>query len=539
MKNLLHLISWVIWCNLLNAQTLTNSNLPIIIINTENGVPIVDDPRVIAHMGVIDNGFGNTNNINDPFTNYDGRIEIEIRGSTSQQYPKKGYGFETQDALGNNLQAALLGMPPENDWILNGPYPDKTMIRNVLTYDLARKMGHYASNTRYCELIVNNDYRGIYILMERIKRDNGRVNIESLHTPNLWDDTLTGGYIVKVDKLTGEVGYSWTSNYNNEVVFQFHDPEFDEMHVSQVNYMEGLINEFESVMNSAQFADPINGYPKYIDRQSFQDFFILQELGRTVDGYRSSSFMHKDKNSLNWNSKLVAGPMWDFNLSYGNADYCDADITTGWQYNFDEICNFTTSIPFWWEKLLSDPAYANSLKCRWQELREGPLKTSTINNYIDSISNHLADARIRNFQKWPIIGVYVNWNGFVGQTYQEDLDFFKNYIAQRSIWMDNNLPGVCDLSVENVKEEPQYHIAWPNPNHTDQINIGFTLFEQDEIHIQVIDLTGRIHLQKRLETLEKGKNSVQLSTLDLAKGTYIYQISNANSVLYTGKIIQQ
>ena len=159
--------------------------------------------------------------------------------------------------------------------------------------------------------------------------------------------------------------------------------------------------------------------------------------------------------------------------------------------------------------------------------------------YIDSISNHLADARIRNFQKWPIIGVYVNWNGFVGQTYQEDLDFFKNYIAQRSIWMDNNLPGVCDLSVENVKEEPQYHITWPNPNHTDQINIGFTLFEQDEIHIQVIDLTGRIHLQKRLETLEKGKNSVQLSTLDLAKGTYIYQISNANSVLYTGKIIQQ
>ena len=74
--------------------------------------------------------------------------------------------------------------------------------------------------------------------------------------------------------------------------------------------------------------------------------------------------------------------------------------------------------------------------------------------------------------------------------------------------MDNNLPGVCDLSVENVKEEPQYHIAWPNPNHTDQINIGFTLFEQDEIHIQVIDLTGRIHLQKRLETLEKGKNSM-------------------------------
>ena len=131
------------------SQTLTNSNLPIVIITTQNGVPIPDDPRVVAHMGVIDNGAGFTNNVNDPFTTYDGRIEIEIRGSTSQQYPKKSYGLETQDVLGNNLNVSFLGMPVENDWILNGPYPDKTMIRNVLTFDIAQKMGHYSSNTRY------------------------------------------------------------------------------------------------------------------------------------------------------------------------------------------------------------------------------------------------------------------------------------------------------------------------------------------------------------------------------------------------------
>lgn len=112
-----------------------------------------------------------------------------------------------------------------------------------------------------------------------------------------------------------------------------------------------------------------------------------------------------------------------FNLSYGNADYCEANLTTGWQYNFDDICDFTTAIPFWWEKLLQSSTYRNGLKCRWEELRQGAFHTDSVNYFIDSMANYLQDARIRNFQKWPIIGVYVNWNGFVGMTYQEDLNF--------------------------------------------------------------------------------------------------------------------
>ena len=203
--------------------------------------------------------------------------------------PKKGYGFETQDSLGNNNPVTLLGMPKEHDWILYGPYPDKTLIRNVLTFDLTRKMGHYGSATRYCELVIDGDYRGVYVMMERIKVDGDRVNIGKLHVPNLWDDTLTGGYIMKVDKLTGEVGYSWPSNYNSEVIFQFHDPEFDELSPLQASYMENYVNEFEAAIFGSQFASA-SGYHYYIDQRSFHDFFILQELGRTVDGYRSSSF---------------------------------------------------------------------------------------------------------------------------------------------------------------------------------------------------------------------------------------------------------
>ena len=518
--------------------TLTDSNLPIIIISTNGGVPIEDDPRVVAHMGIIDNGTGMTNNVNDPYNSYDGRIEIEIRGSTSQQYPKKGYGFETQDSLGINANVGLLGLPVENDWILYGPYPDKTLIRNVLTFDLAREMGHYASNTRYCELVINGNYRGLYVLMERIKIDNDRVDIKNVHVANQWGDSLTGGYIVKVDKLTGEVGYSWTSNYNNEVEFQFHDPEFDELNNLQASYMEDYINDFEAMLAGPQFGDPNVGYHQYIDIQSFHDFFILQELGRTVDGYRSSSFLHKDKDFFNWNSKLVAGPMWDFNLSYGNADYCDADLTTGWQYEFDNICNFSTSIPFWWERLLEDPSYVIGLRCRWESLRESTLSTANLHAYIDSVALEIQEARIRNFQRWPIIGVYVNWNGFVGQTYQEDLDYLKTYIAQRAAWLDANIPGACVAALPEVEAEVQYHRAWPNP-FTHEIAIGYSLFENSVVEVAIVDISGR-----KLKTIAVGEQSlgmhaITLDLSELSKGSYIYTITTNSDVLYKGQLIKE
>jgi hypothetical protein len=487
-------------------------------------------------MGVIDNGPGVRNYLVDPYNNYNGKIAIEIRGSTSQQYPKKSYGFETQDLLGVKLNVPLLGLPTENDWILYGPYPDKTLLRDVLTYDLSQKFGHYASNWRYCELMIDGQYLGVYILLERIKRDNNRVDIARLDTDDLAGDSLTGGYIVKVDKLTGEVGYSWTSNYNTEVVMQFHDPEFDELNPIQASYMENFIGEFEDAIWGPQFADPLVGYPKYIDTRSFYDFFILQELGRTVDGYRSSSFMHKDKTSGAWNGKLVAGPMWDFNLSYGNADYCDADLTSGWQYNFDEVCDFTSAIPFWWEKLLQSTTYKNGLKCRWEELRQGPLHTDSINYFIDSMANYLTEARIRNFQKWPIIGVYVNWNSFVGNTYQEDLNFLKTYIQQRSIWIDNNLGGICDLSlVENVSE-PEYHKIWPNPM-TDNGYIGFTLFESGSIVFELLDLSGRKIHTKDLGFKSSGEHAQSLELSNISEGNYIYVLKSSGQLIGTGKLI--
>lgn len=514
----------------------TDSNLPIVVITTQAGESINDISRIICDMGVIDNLGGARNYLTDPFNNYNDKISIEIRGSTSQQYPKKSYGFETQNILGENNNVPLLGLPPENDWILYGPYPDKTLLRNVLTFDLSRKFGHYASNYRFCELLINGEYLGVYILLERIKRDQNRVNIANVLPQDTSGIELTGGYIVKVDKPTGEVGYSWNSGYNNEVKFQFHDPEFDELNPIQASYMENFISEFEDAIWGAQFDDPLLGYQAYIETNSFYDFFILQELGRTVDGYRSSSFLYKDKSSGSWNGKLTAGPMWDFNLSYGNADYCDADLTSGWQYNFDEICDFTSAIPFWWEKLLTSSSYQNGLKCRWEELRQGPLHTDSVNYFIDSLASYLEESRIRNFQKWPIIGVYVNWNAFVGNTYDEDLNFLKSYIELRSLWIDNNLGGMCDLSVNQIVPQPIYHKIWPNPI-SDQGYIGFTLFNEGEITLEIMDVSGRIVHAINFGDKKPGEYAQFLDLEFFSDGNYIYILKNSGLQIGSGKLI--
>lgn len=391
----------------------TTSNLPIVVINT-NGQTIVDDPRIVCDMGVIDNGFGVINSISDPFNDYNGKISIEYRGSSSQTFPKKPYALETQDSIGNNNNVSLLDMPIENDWILYAPYSDKALMRNFLTFDLGRKMGHYSTRTVYCELVINGDYKGIYILMEKIKRDKDRVDIAKLDADDLAGDSLTGGYIVKFDKYTGTGGVDWLSDFPNisggSLYIQYHYPEATALQPQQLNYIEQYVDSFEYALNGLNFADTSIGYAKYIDINSFIDFYIINEISKNIDGYRLSTYIHKDKQSKG--GKLTMGPFWDFNLAFGNADYCNGGITSGWEVNGG--CGGNN--PFWFERLLDDTIYENKLKCRWEYLREKSFHQDSIFNFIDSMALYLNDAQQRNFQQWPTLGAYVWPNFYVGNS---------------------------------------------------------------------------------------------------------------------------
>ncbi len=158
---------------------ITESDLPILVINT-NGAEIVNDPKTMATMGLIDNGPGNMNHVGDPFNGYNDHIGIEIRGNSSTMFQKKSYGFELWDNTGVEITEPLLGMPSESDWVLSASYSDKSLLNNPLTFDLGQRMGRYAPRWCHVEVILNGAYLGVYALMEKIKRDGDRVAIAKL-----------------------------------------------------------------------------------------------------------------------------------------------------------------------------------------------------------------------------------------------------------------------------------------------------------------------------------------------------------------------
>ncbi|PCI96390.1 MAG: hypothetical protein COB15_10240 [Flavobacteriales bacterium] len=468
----------------------TSSNLPIVVINT-GGQTILDNTRIVADMGIIYNPNGARNYLTDPFNEYDDKINIELRGSSSQSFPKKAYSFETQDALGNNNNVAIMDMPSENDWALVAPYSDKSLIRNIITYRFGEKLGGYAPRTKLCEVMLNNVYQGVYVFTEKIKRDKDRVDIAKLDADDLAGDSLTGGYIVKIDKVTGGAGYDWSSpiaplSSTATISYQYHYPKQGDILPAQANYIETYITDFEYALDGPNFLDPVLGYRPYTDAPSFIDFFIMNELSRNVDGFRLSTYMYKDKDSKG--GKLTMGPLWDFNLAFGNANYCDGELTTGWSSDFNYVCS-GGKVPFWWDKFSQDTDYNNELKCRWESLRQNELHEDTILNYIDTLVTYLDESQQRNFQKWPVLGTYVWPNNFVGSTYASEINYLKTWVSSRLTWMDSNMPGICSVGLDEKRIQSNI-LVYPNPSF-DVLKISFTNNSINEKKISLYNVIGK------------------------------------------------
>lgn len=406
------------------------TNLPIITINTL-GQNIVDDPRIVCDMGIIYNGPGNLNCILDPYNNYNGKISIEFRGSTSQSFPKKPYGFSTIDPIGNNLNVELLGHPKEHDWTLLNPYTDKSFMRDVITHDLGRALNWYTSRCQFVELVINGQLQGVYVLMEKIKVDKNRVDIEKITPADNSGDALTGGYIFKIDKATGNAGGGWSSTQG--VPLQNHDPNWLQITATQKNYLINYINNFETVLWGANYANPNTGYRKLANVFSFVDFFIINEISNNIDGYRLSTFVHKDRDSKC--GRFTMGPYWDFNLSYGNGNYCNGYPYTGWQMY--QGCGDGSSK--WVDRMLQDQWFKNLLNCRWNELRQNILSTPNVLARIDTYANYVRQASVRDSAIWQTIGNYIWPNGWIANTWQGEIDSMKQWTSNRLGWIDANM----------------------------------------------------------------------------------------------------
>ncbi len=514
------------------AQTVnfTSSNLPIVVINT-HGQDIPDEPKIEADMGIIYNGAGVRNNLADPFNNYDGKIGIELHGHSSQMFPMKSYGIELWDASGESQDKSILGMPKESDWILYAPYTDKTLMRNFLAYTLSREMGHWAARCQFVEMVVDNDYRGVYVIEEKIKKNSNRVDISKLKDTDTTGDDLTGGYIFSLDKDPD----GWFSSYtcpggpgNSQRQFTYVYPKADNIVQAQKDYIKSYVDSFENALASPNFQDPVLGVRKYADILSFVDYFIVNELSRNIDAYRLSSYFYKDKNSKN--GKIFAGPVWDYDLAFRNADYCSGSDISGWAYKFNYVCpgDGAGLVPFWWYQFMKDTAFEGSLRCRWKELRQTTLSSQHLDFLIDSISALVNEAQQRHFQRWPILGQYVWPNPQpIPSTYDGELSSLKTWIDQRLQWMDANMPneGTCYDYPPNATKTIIVSIN-PNPLPGEGAVIIQSKNNQT-LQMHVYDAMGRV-MQSEQTQLHSGVNTITLHSNYWARGAYFISLKSSN-----------
>jgi hypothetical protein len=365
---------------------------------------------------------------------YDGLATINVRGYSTLHLPKRSYTLHTVDRDTNQVKTPLLGLPPEADWVLYAPYEDKTLLRDVLAYELANRMGRYAPRTRYIELFIRNadrplgmrDYAGIYVLAEKIKRGKDRVNIAKLEPEHRSEPEITGGYILKRDHSERP---ETTFRTRHGGPYSYVYPQAAKITPEQKRWIRQHLNSFESALHGPDFTDQKTGYAAYLDVDSFIDAHWLIEMSKNVDGFRYSAFLTKDRNG-----KLKPEPPWDWNRAFGNANYYDGGQPRGWYWP-----RLRPNEINWFQQLQEDPQFARRCAARWIELRKDVFDPKRINRRIDELAALLAEAQERNFQRWPVLGRQVTCNYYVGDSYQEEVRWLKKWIERRIAWIDGQV----------------------------------------------------------------------------------------------------
>jgi len=494
-----------------------HSNLPLVAINT-CGAEITPGEKSLVGLHVAENKTDRTRLTSA--VDFSGLVLLNLRGHSSLRYPKRSFSVKAVNELREPRKMSMLDMPKDPDWVLYAPFPDKTLLRDVLAYELSRQMGNWAPHTRFVEVFVNDSggklsmehYAGVYVFQEKITRSKQRVNITELKPDDAREPQLTGGYIFKKDHSssrerkrlgpegpppagiagdrtgfpTGPGGFPAdpagflpayggstrgtrptktppvrvggpVTNYLSALVsarialddaeifpeedsfrtalqrnhFYFHDPEPDEITPVQRAWLKDYVNRFEAALYGPNFADAQKGYRAFIDVPTFIDYHLFSEVTKNVDAFRFSTFYYKDRGAL-----LKMGPVWDWNLSFGNADGKQGYMPHHWLWPQLDDQQYS-----WFRRLFEDPDFGQRYVDRWQELRASVFATTNVLGRIDALAKFLHESQQRNFRRWEILGREISPNYFVGDSYQEEIDWMKNWTSNRLAWIEAQFPS--------------------------------------------------------------------------------------------------
>lgn len=489
-------------------------DLPIVFIDTKG--KCLDNKvteKIPATMKVLD---GKTNNVADSAkgTLYD--IGIKVRGQSSAMFPKPGYGVEVRDEKGEGMDVSLFGLPPGDDWVFHGPYVDKSLMRNALAHWLFRQAGHYSPRSRHFDLYINGVYRGVYVLLEKIKRGKYRVNVSKLKETDVAGDSVTGGYIWAFDKTGTNTGGAGSGPIEKEgfstsdgLNVILHYPKKENIQKAQEDYLKKYLNELEGLFKNGKNG---SGYENYVDMTSALDYVLHEEITNNADSYWCSFFLHKPKDSKG--GKVTLGPAWDFNLAMSNGSQPEngggqggwnqggggmwgfgggmgSSGVTGWQIENSQksgnggMWGMGSSLkaPNWLLGMWKDSHYQSELKKRWAELRSGVWHTKTMDAYLDSMKIYLKNAADRNFKRWPNLGKASGQNdpdpepmkycnsqsggfgmamgGYNATTWDGEFEHLRKKMKERIAWMDQQL-GFSEPANPIVTEPVIHDPDWQN-----------------------------------------------------------------------------
>jgi hypothetical protein len=442
---------------LLVANTAANvtSDLPIVVFHDLGGGPLDVTTLRFTSIQVFETRNGRSCLTNPPDLSVQGYIHY--RGQTT--IGPRNLRVETQDAYGAHLDVELLGLPAENDWVFYGPDGfDKALMHNPLAHELYREMGHYTSRTRLVEVylktsagtagpITSSDYGGIYVIEEKIKVGKNRVAIDKLQPENTSAPSVTGGYLLSIDKSN-----PGSPEYMAGAGIWYLDPDYYEItspaRASQRQYIINYFNSFYSALTGPNWTNPVTGYAAYIDFSSWLDYHIHNTFTFNVDALRISAYFEKPRNG-----KIIQGPLWDFDRAMGTSGGDDrgfnprrwrSGVSDGGTDFFNENCSIFCNP--WYGKMFTDPDFWQKWIDRYQDLRRNVYSLTNLYARIDGFANQLRQATTRNYQKWgdtaPRSGNYFG-DGFsytfpTPGTWQGEVNFLKSWFANRVDFIDSN-----------------------------------------------------------------------------------------------------
>ena len=453
-------------------------DLPIIFVDTKQ--QCLDNKlleKIPATMKVLD---GQTNNVADSAKGAFYNIGIKVRGQSSAMFPKPGYSVEVRNEKGEGMDASMFGLPPSDDWVFHGPYVDKSMLRNALAYWLFRQAGRYAPRTKHFDLYINGVYRGVYVMVEKIKRGKYRVNVSKLKEDDIAGDSLTGGYIWAFDKTgtnTGGAGDQKTGgieaegfNTSDGLNVILHYPKKANIQKQQEEYLKKYLNDLEALFKNGKNGD---GYDKYVDVGSAVDYVLHQEVTNNGDSYWCSFFLHKPKNKTNkegvyTEGKVTLGPPWDFNLAMSNGGMMGGSGNKwqieskggggggGWGGGWGGGGMGSLKAPNWLIGLWKRSDYQDEMKKRWAELRSGVWHTKVMDAYLDSMKTYLTKAADRNFKRWPNLGK----NSGQNDPDPEPMKYCSSQGGGYGMGMGGNNANTWDGEVEHLRAKMKDRMAW-------------------------------------------------------------------------------